>query len=295
MRPTSGRLTIWHFKCSYLHLMKYRLVVVIAAIVSLSATAVLADFGDDDRHIVAEVDRNAVVHLANDVEVRSLAGSLAPAQLDEFTALAEKGVADIARFTGVEPPKERILIYLSPRIGISHTYPHYPASLRHEPRVFLDSERVAEHSAPYLHELVHAVIGDGGSMWLEEGFASWVASSVAGRYGGYYAPVLSGGNDRVDAQARRVIEHGGGAYEAANWFASDEPELSQRQRPSFYILSHSFTKFLASTLGTKRLVAIHRANNPRALTHVTGVPMAEWRSRWLAELGEGNGRVAAGR
>src|SRR5437764_8953989 len=97
MRPTSGRMTIWHFKCSYLHLMKYRLVVVIAAIVSLSATAVFADFGDDDRHIVAEVDRNAVVRIADDVEVRSLAGSLTPAQLDDFTALAEKRVGDIAR------------------------------------------------------------------------------------------------------------------------------------------------------------------------------------------------------
>jgi len=295
MEPASGRLTMWHFKCSYLHMMRCRLVVVLAAIVSLSATAVLADFDGNDRRIVAEVDRNLVVRTGGDVEVRSLAGSLTPAQLDEFTAAAEKGVGDIARFTGVAPRRQRIVIYLSPRIGISHTYPHYPASLRHEPRVFLDSERVAEHSAPYLNELVHAVVGDGGPMWLEEGFASWVASSVAARYGGYYAPVLSGSNDRVDAQARAVIEHGGGAYEAANWFASEEPELSQRQRPSFYILSHSFTKFLATTLGTKRLVAIHRANDPRALTHATGVPLAEWRNRWIAELGEGTGRVTAGR
>jgi hypothetical protein len=275
--------------------MKCRFVVVMAAIVALSATAVLAEFGDNDRQVVAEVDGNATIRIGHDVEVRSLAGSLTPAQLDDFVARADKGAADIARFTGVEPQRERIVIYLSPRIGISHTYPHYPASRRHEPRMFLDSERVAEHSAPYLHELVHAVVGDGGAMWLEEGFAEWVASSVAARYGGYYAPVMSGSNNRVDDQARAVIDHSGGAYEAATWFASNEPDLSQRERRSFYILAHSFTKFLAASLGTKRLVAIHRANNPRALSYVTGIPMAEWRSRWLAELGEGTGRVAAGR
>ena len=194
-----------------------------------------------------------------------------PAQLDDFADLAEKGAGDIARFTGVTPRKQRILIYLSPRIDISHTYPHYPGSHHHEARVFIDSERVEHHTAPYLHELVHAVVGDGGAMWLEEGFASWVASSVATTYGGYYAPVLSEGNARVDGQARDVLERARGAAEAAAWFDSDSPNLSQRDRRSFYILSHSFTKYLGNTLGTSRLVRIHRADNVHALERITGI------------------------
>jgi hypothetical protein len=274
--------------------MKRSLGVVIAAIVSLSASAVMADFSDDFRTVNA-VDRHAAVRVRNHIEVHSLDGSLTPAQLDDFADLAEKGAGDIVRFTGVAPRKQHILIYLSPRIDISHTYPHYPGSLHHEARVFIDSERVDQHTAPYLHELVHAVVGDGGSMWLEEGFASWVASSVATNYGGYYAPVLSEGNDRVDGQARDVLERARGAAEAAAWFADDSPDLTQRERRSFYILAHSFTKYLGNTLGTSRLVRIHRANDVRALELTSRLSLDEWRTRWMASLGKSQGRIAAGR
>jgi hypothetical protein len=274
--------------------MKCRLGLMIGAIVILSASAAMADFSDDFR-TVNEVNRNAAVRVRDRIEVHSLDGSLTPAQLDDFANLAEKGVVDISRFTGVAPNKQRILIYLSPRIDISHTYPHYPGSLHHEARVFIDSGRVEHHTAPYLHELVHAVVGDGGAMWLEEGFASWVASSVASTYGGYYAPVLSQGNDRVDGQARDVLERSRGAAQAAAWFGCDSPDLSQRERGSFYILSHSFTKYLGNTLGTKRLVRIHRAGDDRALERISGISLDQWRTRWMSTLGESRGRVAAGR
>jgi hypothetical protein len=273
-------------------MMKCRLGVVIAAIVLLSALAAMADFGDDS-HVVKAVDGDSTMRLRHNVEVRSQAGSLTAQQLDDFADLADKGVADIARFTGVQPRKERIVIYLSPDIDISHTYPRYPHSRQHEARVFIDSERVAHHTAPYLHELVHAVVGDGGSMWLEEGFASWVASSVASEYGGYYAVVLSGPNDRVDAQARAVLERSRGGAMAAAWFADEAPDLSQRERPSFYILSQSFTKYLAGQLGTSRLVRIHRADDVGALALTSGVSLDEWRTRWIASLGESKSRIAA--
>jgi hypothetical protein len=263
----------------------------IAAIVSLSAMPALADFVDD-RQIIAEVDRRPLVQAKGNIEVRSAEGCLTTEQLSEFAALAEKAAADISRFTGVAPGRRRIVIYLSPSIGISHTY---TGSLRHAPRVFIDSERVAGHTAPYIHELVHAVVGDGGPMWLEEGFAEWVASSVATKYGGYYAPVLTAANDRIDAQARSVMARSRNAGETRTWFTEDEPQLSsQNERRAFYILAHSFTKFLATTLGTTRLVSIHRADDVHALARVSGVSNAEWERRWLAELGEGE-KVAAGR
>ncbi len=274
--------------------MKCHLKMLIAAIVILSASAAKADFSDDSR-TVNEVDRNAAIRIRDTIEVHSLDGSLTPAQLDDFADLAQKGATDIARFTGVTPRGQRIRIYVSPRIDISHTYPHYPGSSDHEARVFIDSERVEQHTAPYLHELVHAVVGDGGAMWLEEGFASWVASSVATNYGGYYAPVLSDGNDHVDLQARAVIERSRGTAAAAAWLDSDSPDLSQRDRRSFYVLSHSFTKYLGTTLGTSRLVRIHRANNSHALELISGISLDEWRTRWMSSLGESRGRVAAGR
>ena len=293
MRHTRGNDDM-AFSMQLFATMRRRFGLMIAAIVILSASAVMADFSDDFR-TVNEVDRNAAIRVRDSIEVHSLDGSLTPAQLDDFADLAEKGAGDIARFTGVGPRKQRIIIYLSPRIDISHTYPHYPGSVHHEARVFIDSERVDHHTAPYLHELVHAVVGDGGAMWLEEGFASWVASSVASTYGGYYAPVLSQDNTRVDSQARGVLERARGVAEAATWFDNDSPDLSQRDRRAFYILSHSFTKFLGNTLGTSRLVRVHRANNVRALELTSGISLDEWRTRWMASLGESRGRVAAGR
>jgi len=262
----------------------------IAAIVSLSAIPAIAGYRED-RSLMAEVDQSPLVRIRGNVEVRAATGCLSGGQVDEFAALAEKGAADIARFTRVEAP-ERIVIYLSPNVGISHTY---TGSSRHPARVFIDSDRVPDHTAPYIHELVHAVVGDGGAMWLEEGFAEWVASSVAAKYGGYYAPVMTAANDRIDAQARAVVEHSRSAGETRTWFTEDEPQLSsQHERRAFYILAHSFTKFLATTLGTQRLVSIHRADDVHALAKISGVSNAEWERRWRAELEKGE-KVAARR
>jgi hypothetical protein len=266
--------------------MRRRLVVLMAGILALSSSAVLANLWRDER-VAAEVDANASVCIRGQVEVHSVAGSLSDAALDDFIALADKGVGDITRFTGVAAPRQRITIYLSPRVGVSHTYPRYPASDQHEPRMFLDSRRVAERSAPYLHELVHAVVGDGGPMWLDEGLAEFVASSVATRFGGYYTPVLSDGNDHVDAQARAVLEAAADAREAHRWFESDDPHLvTQRDRECFYILAHSFTKFLVSTLGTREVVRIRRTGNVDSLAKLSGISIDEWERRWLGELEE---------
>jgi hypothetical protein len=263
----------------------------IAAIVALSASGVLADFRDD-RRVMTAVDQDPLVCTQGLVEVRTPSGALTAAQIDEFAALAEKGVGDITKFTGVDLPRQPIVIYLSPGVEMSHTY---TGSSRHQPRVFIDSNRVPDQTAPYLHELVHAVVGDGGPMWLEEGFAEWVASSVATKYGGYYAPVMTAANDRIDAQARLVIARSRAAGERQTWFGTDDPQLSsQHERRAFYILAHSFTKFLADTLGTTRLVSIHRADDAQALARVSGVSNAEWERRWLAELGKGEA-IAAGR
>lgn len=262
----------------------------IAAIVALSASGVLADFRDD-RRIMTAVDHDPQVRVRGIVEVRAPAGSLTAAQIDEFAALAEKGAGDIAKFTGVEQQKQRIIIYLSPSVEMSHTY---TGSSRHPPRVFIDSNRVPDQTAPYLHELVHAVVGDGGAMWLEEGFAEWVASSVATKYGGYYAPVMTASNDRIDAQARMAMARSRVTGETRTWFGTEEPRLSsQHERRMFYILAHSFTKFLADSLGKSRLVSIHRADDIHALARVSGVSNEEWERRWLAEIAKGGAEDVA--
>lgn len=256
-----------------------------------AAIAMSAEAGMwQDKRIAAEVDRAPAVAVRPDVEVRALDGALSAADLDRFANMAQQGVLDIERLTGVHRDRaQRIVVYLSPRIGASHTFPHWPASAAHEPRVFIDSERVADGDAPYLHELVHAVVGDGGAMWLEEGFAEWAASTVARHDGGYYAPVMSADNERVDAEARQVLA--AGARDVPAWFAQSSPDFaSQHDRRAFYILSHSFTKFLAERLGTRELVRSHRAEIAASLAK-------EWEPRWEAAMTtrvvRSTGRVSA--
>jgi hypothetical protein len=96
---------------------------------------------------------------------------------------------------------------------------------------------------------------------------------------------MTAANDRIDAQARLVIARSRGAGETRTWFGTDDPSWSsQHERRTFYILAHSFTKFLAETLGTTRLVSIHRADDAQALARVSGVSNEEWERRWLAEI-----------
>jgi hypothetical protein len=281
---------VWYRRCSLFSVMKRCQTIVLLMLSTLLAGNVAADLRTD-KGISAEIDRNPAVRVRGNVEVRCAAGVLSDSALDEFAGLAAKGVRDIAEFTGVPAPP-RIVVDLSPRVDISHTYPHFPALADHAPRSFIDSARVADHSAPYLHELVHAVAGSGGAKWLEEGFASWVASSVASQYGGYYAPVLSNTNDQVDAQARRVLELTAG-NETSAWFtAVDAPEFAtQLERRGFYIVAHSFTKFLAQTLGKRTLIRIHRQNDISALARMSGASIEEWEQRWRRSLGApGRGR-----
>jgi hypothetical protein len=94
-----------------------------------------------------------------------------------------------------------------------------------------------------------------------------------------------------------VLDHSRAGSETSAWFAAvDAPDFAtQRERRGFYIVSHSFTKFLAQSLGKRRLIRIHRQNDIRSLARISGVPIEEWEQRWRRSLGEGGANVSATR
>lgn len=59
---------------------------------------------------------------------------------------------------------------------------------------------------------------------------------------------------------------------------------TQRERSGFYIVAHSFTKFLAQSIGKRKLIRVHRQNDVRALARISGVPIEEWEQRWRRSL-----------
>ena len=88
------------------------------------------------------------------------------------------------------------------RVGAS-----LPYSMTRGRTVSLMLERVRSDSAPYLHETVHVLVpSPNRSVWLSEGFASYVESYVSENIGGYDARVFTKtGNRGVDTEAARWL------------------------------------------------------------------------------------------
>jgi hypothetical protein len=134
------------------------------------------------------------------------------------------------------------------------------------------------------------VPGDSGSLWLSEGFASYVESHVSEKYGGYAGHVFSpGGNREIDGEALLRLSTEEGQAVLAYIGAQGAPRRiywdRERVAAPYYVLSQSFVKFLVEKLGLKQILALHRAEDAIAvLAQLTGKNGETWRSEWLAVI-----------
>jgi hypothetical protein len=80
----------------------------------------------------------------------------------------------------------RIEVFMSPRVRMSHVRFDHPTM------VYIPTWRISDHSAPYLHEMVHAMASWSWrhSEWLGEGLANHVAAAVEPISGGYHSSVV---------------------------------------------------------------------------------------------------------
>lgn len=80
----------------------------------------------------------------------------------------------------------RIEVFMSPRVRMSHVRFDHPTL------VYMPTWRIADRSAPYLHEMVHAMASWSWrhSEWLGEGLANHVAAAVQAISGGYHHSVV---------------------------------------------------------------------------------------------------------
>ncbi len=198
-----------------------------------------------------------------------------------FTRLASGGVADLERllFAGAAP-WEPVRFVVSARIDMSRTFGR---------TVLLPLRRVKSREAPYLHETVHALLPSAHrSTWLTEGLACYLESWVAENVGGYDAHVFSDASDRgIHAAAREHLQTVRGR-DVLPWVgvAGEPPRLFEDRtgvaRP-FYVLAHSFTKFLIERIGLAAVVDLTRERSPEdALARRTGRDAAAWREDWLS-------------
>lgn len=218
-------------------------------------------------------------------------GSLTSAEAARFCRLLDKGIADIEAYLGPAAPdglREGRIVY---RVGDA-----LPYSMTRGRSVFLMRARVRSDSAPYLHETVHVLVpAPHRSLWLSEGFASYVESHISQSMGGYDAHVFSRtGNRGVDGEAARWLAREAGRAVLPYVGAPGQPPemLSERRRVAapFYVLSQSFSKFLVERLGLGRVIALVSSRDPEvALARTSGRPVEAWKAEWLATIGQTGG------
>jgi hypothetical protein len=218
---------------------------------------------------------------------------LAPAAREGFARLAEQGVADLERLLSARVASStsarRVRFVVSRRVDMSRTFGR---------TVLLPLDRVRDRRAPYLHETVHALLSTPNrSTWLSEGLACYLESWVAEHVGGYDAHVFTRAGDRgIHAAARRYARAEAGRA-VLPWVGEPgaPPRLFEDRtgvaRP-FYVLSHSFTKYLVDELGLDTVLGIAGDSDPEAaLRRRTGRSSEEWRTAWLEVIGP-RGRAA---
>jgi len=216
------------------------------------------------------------------------ASALTDAEADAFARLVERGVVDVDALVGPSLPasvsrSERVRVIVSARVAMSRT---------HGRTVLLPLERVKNHTAPYLHEITHALLPSScDCTWLAEGLASYVESWVAEHRGGYDAHVFSEAGDAgIHADAKRWLTTQAGQA-VLPWVGRDgqPPRLEEDRdgvaRP-FYVLSHSFTKYIAESASLGKLVKVVMAeDDAAAMIAVTGRSDAQWKREWLQSIG----------
>ena len=236
--------------------------------------------------ITAELHATGQRYEGRHVTLWVAAGALDEHVAKDFLAKLDRGVEVIRAGLGdavdeVQAPR-RPEVYLSPRVGISHVRGDVPTM------VYMPPKRVLDGTAPYLHELVHAVASWSWrhSEWLGEGLANHVAQAVEERSGGYHASVvLPDGLARLDAhlasdEGREMLALVGPRGRRSNY----PPALARRFRvmmadrpryaPPFYALSWSFVDYLVSRMGVEGLHA--------AATSANGPDLEAMKPAWLA-------------
>jgi hypothetical protein len=220
------------------------------------------------------------------------AGALTPAEMQGFARLLDQGIADLEAVLGSATSERRrsggaIRYVVSARARIAMTFGR---------TVHLPLERVRTRSAPYLHETAHVLLPARcqDCLWLVEGFASYLESWVSENRGGYDAHVFSRAGDRGIHQAAAALLSGAEGRAVLPYVGRrGEPPglMDERRRVArpFYVLSHSFAKFLVERAGLERVVLLFDDSAPLdALARATGRGAESWRRGWLEAIGAGD-------
>lgn len=168
------------------------------------------------------------------------------------------------------------------------------------PYIFIRPELVKGNRAPYLHETVHIIAlktVTSKAPWLAEGFATYAATGVSKKYGGYVGDPFNPENKPIALLARRLANEEiskrvlplivvNGPLNDEEWksyaFIYEDRKVAA---PAFYYLSESFITYFVEKMGLKKMKRIFAS--PDLIGNIekeTGRSAAEWKAEWLKAL-----------
>ncbi len=201
-----------------------------------------------------------------------------------FAVLAARGIHEVERLVGR----------------------HWRAGLRFELRsdaristtrgrtISIPAYRVRAHTAPYLHEIAHALLPcRRAPPWFSEGLACYLESAIGERGAGYDSRLFTlDGNRGVHDDARRWLADPRGRKVLPFIGTRGMPAgiLADRRNVAapFYVLSHSLVKLLVERAGMDAVLRSARARRfAPEVQRATGKTLPAWRAEWLCGLRSG--------
>lgn len=266
----------------------------------LKANKPSGQWSDEDRSISVRLQREGMRYETARAVLWTEKDGLTSSELKEFGNLVNDGITNIEKFMGRPFDRkawgaDKIEYYISREERPSHT------TSNGKPAVFLRLDMVKAKAAPYLHETTH-ILASGGArpQWLEEGFASFVETTVSARYGGYNSYLFNWDKQDITEFAKKELTIAAGQKVLplvglnTPWASQTEAEkeLSRaigRDRPvlarAYYALSESFVTFLAKKIGIKKFVKIIlKSDIETALKKKTGKTTEQFKSAWLQSI-----------
>ena len=235
-----------------------------------------------DRQLASTLRESGVKQETDRAVVWYEDGFLSGEEMAEFTAQLDAGILHIEKYLQLPPHAAKVRYYISNQIEISHSLGG---------SVFLPMPRVANHSAPYLHETTHVLVPCRECpMWFSEGLASYVQSYVSEHMGGYDGAIFARrGNHNIDREAAHWMTESRGQAVLPFIGKEEEPPHIAYDRSNvaapYYIFSQSFIKHVIEQAGVASLATVFPSSDfDDALSSGTGKNTAAWKQDWLRTL-----------
>jgi hypothetical protein len=251
--------------------------------------------------MAAALDEQGLRAAVGRVVVHVPAGTLSTHEAQALATTLNRGLDAIETLTHTPHAWQRKLArldyYFPPGMFVSYTQPLVG-------RIFISFPRLGRGDAPTLHETVHGVLAPSGEyisahpeiidaaapapVWLFEGLAHYVGSSVAAELGVRDGdPLQLGALAEIDPNCAKALATPVAAQILPFIGAPGVPEglISRARRlelaPPFYVCAASFNKYLVGLLGLDAVIdLLPAADSQTALEEAAHEGVAALRADW---------------